>query len=341
MKILILEIRDTGGTGYTLAHAINNQTSHKAINLRAQKSFINYPAIADMGDYDASQCRSMIYNADLIVFEGVFKPLYDFFNLDPEKLKHTKKLFLCMGSEWRWGRKQLIEEADKLMGEYTVALGGAGMFLPTPEPPEGMKKPEDPDHEVEAHYLPVVRSFDEIRAKFSHSKKDLVALRSFSVPKKRVVFTHAPTSEAKKGSKTFHQVVTQVHQAVDYTTYMAITKQPWATTLGLLAQSDVLFDQDPPFPVGYGAISVEASIFGKPVVTQIDPRCRTWIKEKTGLTCPYISWDSYEDLYMKVLKLATDSKFRRRFGDLAYEYGRKLHDEKPVVDRFLKIVDKM
>jgi len=335
LKILILEVRDTGGTGYTLAHAINKQTSHHAVNLRAQKSFINYPAIANMGDYNVPQCKRMVQKADVLVFNGVFKPFYDAFDLNPKELKDKKKVFLCMGSEWRWGRKQLIEEADKLMKDYQIVLGGSGMFLPNPEHPEEDSMAEN------AEFLPVVRSFDEALLKYSSGTEDREAMQNFGTPKKRVIFTHAPTSEAKKGSRTFHHVVTQAMQAVPQLTYQTIRRQSWTTTLQLLGQSDLLFDQDPPFPVGYGAISVEACIFSVPVVTRVDSRCREWIRKKTGLNCPFISWDSHEDLYMKVLKLATEPKYRTRFGALCHSYGRQLHDEKPVVDRFMKILNKM
>jgi len=335
LKILILEVRDTGGTGYTLAHAINNQTTHQAVNLRAQKSFINYPTIANMGDYDVLQCKKMVDQADVLVFEGVFKPFYEAFDLDPKKLKDKKKLFLCMGSEWRWGRKQLIKEADELLQNYTIALGGSGMFLPNPE------YPEEDTYADNAEFLPVVRSFDELNNKYGYNTKDRQAMKAFGTPKKRVIFTHAPTSEEKKGSRTFHHVITQAMQAVPQLTFQTIRTQPWATTLSLLAQSDCLFDQDPPFPVGYGAISVEASMFKVPVVTKVDPRCREWIQKKTGLNCPYISWDGHEDLYMKVLKLATDKSYREHLGAQCYSYAKQLHDEKPVVDRFLKILDKM
>src|SRR4030043_165667 len=102
MKIVIPSVRDTGGTGWNLAHAINNvyPKQHQAIDLTAQKSYINYPTIASMGDYAKRQCRDMIYKADAIVFLGSFRPLFEGLHLSPARLKDKKKLLLFMASEW-------------------------------------------------------------------------------------------------------------------------------------------------------------------------------------------------------------------------------------------------
>ena len=110
MKIVIPSIRDTGGTGWTLAHAINNVSKgkHQAIDLTAQKSYINYPTMAHMGDYTKLQIRKMLYKADVVVFLGSFRPLFDGLKLSRRRLRDKKKLLLFMGSEWRGGRKGIL-----------------------------------------------------------------------------------------------------------------------------------------------------------------------------------------------------------------------------------------
>ena len=82
MKISILAVRDTGGTGYTLAHAINKITpEHHAINTRSMNTFIAYPTIVDMADYSRSKICEMVYGSDVVVFLGALKPFFEFFNL--------------------------------------------------------------------------------------------------------------------------------------------------------------------------------------------------------------------------------------------------------------------
>lgn len=339
MKILIANVRDTGGTGWNLAHAINNVSKgkHHAVNLTAQKSYINYPTMADMGDYGKSACRKMFNNADVIVFLGAFKPFLSKDGLAVQKrtIRDKKKLLLFMGSEWRYGRKQLMQQAEDLLAKnYGIAVGGSGMFLPG----------EDDEHTTVPNgtfFLPPCRAFTEIGGKYGVCNQDKTALEMFAVPKKRVIFTHAPTSEANKGSKSFYKAVTKAMQLVPNLTFSTVRGQPWVTTLRSLAVSDVLMDQDPPFPEAYGAISVEASIFRNVIVSRIHPECVRWLTEVMGTPPPIIGWKDDDDLMAKLYKLATDEELRKTFGNLAYEWMRKLHDEQPVVDRFMKIVDEI
>jgi hypothetical protein len=344
MKIVILAVRDTGGTGYTLAHAINKITpEHQAINIRGMNSYIAYPTIVDMADYDKTKIRDMIYGSDVTVFLGGISPFFDFFKLKRNRLKDTKKMLLCMGSEWRLGRDQLMKQADKLLGDYKIVLGGADMFLPLefPHPETGALIKMPAADESTVGYLPVVRSFDELQACYGISKPDAAALESFAVPRKRVVFTHAPTSETNKGSFMFYRAATRAQQSCPSMVFTTIRQQPWATTLSIIAKSDVLYDQAPPFPTAYGALSVEAGIFRLPSFSQVAPECRAFIERHTGLKTPHIVFSDEEDLYKKTVLMATDEKLRREFGEMNYQYCRQLHDEKPVVQRFFDIVGKM
>jgi len=343
VKILVLSVRDTGGTGYTLAHAINKICpEHQTVNIRGMNTFLDYPTIVDMADYNRTRIREMVYKADVILFLGAMQPFFEALRLRKNKLRDAKKILLCMGSEWRLGRDQLMAQADKLLGNYKIVLGGADMFLPLQfTAPDGSQKefPEVDPNEVS--YLPVVRSFQEITEKYYLSPTDQAALQSFGVPKKKTIFTHAPTSEINKGSILFYRVATRAMQACPNMVFATIRQQPWVACLATLSRSNVLFDQAPPFPTAYGALSVEAAIFHLPSFSQVDPRCREFIKHESGLDTPYITFEDEEDLFNKVVTLAREPKVREMFGELNYKYCKALHDEKPVVDRFMTIVEKM
>lgn len=299
--------------------------------------------MVSMGDYSRKSIRKMVYGSDVVVFLGGMKPFYEALNLRKTKMKDKKKLLLCMGSEWRLGRDQLIKQADKLLKNYKVALGGADMFLPLDivHPETNEPKHFDAADEDTVAYLPVVRAMDEIQERFGLCKTDEVALENFAVPKKQVVFTHAPTSERNKGSHIFYRACTMAQQACPNMVYTSIKQQPWVTVLSILAHSDVLYDQAPPFPTAYGALSVEAGVFRLPSFSQVAPECREFIKRHTGLNTPYLTFTDGDNLVEKSVALATDPKLRKVFGDANYEYCRQLHDEKPVVDRFMDIVEGM
>ena len=216
------------------------------------------------------------------------------------------------------------------------------MFLPLKfDLPDGSHKSFDAVDPKEVAYLPVVRSFEEIEEQYSRSKPDEDALASFGVKKKKVVFAHAPTSETNKGSHLFYRAATRAQQCCPSMIFQSIRQQTWATTLRILSNSDVLYDQAPPFPTAYGALSVEAGIFHMPSFSQVSPECRAFIKDQTGLDTPHIVFSNEEDLFKKTVYLASESDVRKQFGDMNYEYCKQLHDEKPVVDRFLKILEKM
>ena len=335
MKILIAGIRDVGGNAYNLAHAINKLTDHQAINLRAQSTYINFPCIADMGNYSMQQCRKMFYEADVIVFQSTLKPFFEGLGINKRKLKDKKNLLWCMGTEWRYGRKYLMQHTDFFLGNnHQILLGGSAMFFPGEDEE---KTPCPPD----AKWLPPVKSFSEISRRYNLCNQDQTALKSFATPKKKVVFCHAPTSEQKKGSPMFYRAVTQAMHALPDMSFLTIANRPWRSCLSLIAGSDVLLDQAPPFPVGYGAISIEASIFKLPVVTQIAPECIRWLKEQTGLDSPFVTFTDEEDLLAKIYRIAVDPKLRRILGTLNYKFCKAIHDEKPVVDRFLKILEEM
>jgi hypothetical protein len=331
LKIVFLAVRDTGGTAYTLAHAINKVTpEHQAVNIVGQNTFIQYPMIVDMADYSRKSLREMVYGSDVVVFLGAMQPFYESLHLQRKMMVDKKKILLCMGSEWRLGRDQLIEQADKVLGEYKIVLGGSDMFLALDIPDASGKlfKHFDAADEDEVAYLPVVRSFEEIQTKFGVNSADRLALESFSVPRRKVIFTHAPTSETNKGSHIFYRACTRAQQVCRELVFTSIRQQAWVTTLGILSRSDVLYDQAPPFPTAYGALSVEAGIFGLPSFSQVSPECHDFIKKHTGLDTPYITFSDDEDLFKKTVALTQDADLRRHYGKLNYDYCRQLHDEK-------------
>lgn len=312
------------GAAYTLSHAINKLTPYHAINLRSTNSFAEYPAFAEMRDYDATSCRRMIEKADVVIFHTAIRPYLSAFGLNKQRLKN-KKLFLYFhGSELRFYGKEILAQADEMLETYTILVSTPDLLLHCPKP---------------AKWLPVARSFTEIRQRWSLCKQDREALKSFAEPKVKVVFAHAPSDETKKGSETFYRVVTRVMQELPHVAFMTIRNQPWYACLRLLSSADVYMDQDPPFLGSYGMTSVEASVWNMPLISRMSSEVVEIIKKETGLNSPFITWRDEDDLTAKVFLLAQDEKLRRKFGAEAYNYCRQVHDEAPVVSRFTRILE--
>lgn len=345
MKILFLCVRDTGGTAYTLSHAVNRVTpENQAVNVVSMNTFIRYPVMVDMADYNRSKIREMVNRSDVVVFLDAVKPLCEALRLTKKVLKDKKKILLQMGSLWRLARDDVVKEADRYLGRdsYRIALGDPALFLPldVQNPNTGEEKHFDASDDTMIDWLPPVRGFDEIEQMFGISKPDQAAVEEFGVPRKRVIFVHAPTSETNKGSQIFYKAATEALQACPNMVFTTVKQLPWATTLSTIAKCDVLYDQAPPFRTTYGALSVEAAIFRLPSFSQVDPECRDFFLKHTGMKPPHIAFADPEDLLSKTIMIASDEKLRRSFGNANYDFCRQVHDEKPVVTRLLNIIDK-
>lgn len=327
-------MRDFAGAAYALSHAINKQNpEHASINLRGLGNIYNYPRIAEMRDYDVPSCRQMVYKSDVVVFHSVVKPYYEGLNLDPKKVKDKKKLLYFHGTEMRKAGDKIIGQAKQLMGDFEILVSTPDLFFYTDE---------------KVHWMPVCRSFTEIRRKYMMCNQDKQALQTFwgsiekfKHAKRKVIFTHAPSDEYKKGSPLFYRVITRVMKDLPQVNFQSVKNQPWDSCLRFLSHADVYFDSNAPFEYAYGAVSVEASIFRIPVVTKLSNTVIQKIKELTGLKSPFITFTDEDDLYPRAFRLGADAKLRRKFGKMTYEYCRAVHDEKPVAERFLKIVDGM
>ena len=296
------------------------------MNLRTGDNIFRYPTMAEMRHYGPEHCRQMIKNSDVIVFHSAVRPFIDALNLTDEMLKDKKAVVYFHGSELRGLGRVLLDQADTLLNKAQIVVSTPDLFY----------------HAPDAKWLPVCRSFSEITRRYGICNQDEAAKQSFGVPKQNVVFTHAPSSEFKKGSTTFYRVITKLIKELPYVNYLTIQNQPWRTCLHLMSQVDVHLGQDPPFTPGpYGQIDVEASIYKIPTITKLASYTIQKIKELTGRNNPFIIFQDEEDLYMKTYRLATEPKLRQMFGKLAYKYCKAVHDEKPVVDRFLQIIEEM
>jgi hypothetical protein len=324
LKILNLSVGDFSGVAYTLSHAMNKyHPEHSTINLRSHSSF-SYPTIAEMRDYDIKLCKKIIMKADVILFHSAIKPLFQGLHFKPKDLEGKKKIIYFLGTELRQIGTQLFEQAREYLGAFQALIDIPDLFFYTKE---------------KVKWLPSCRSFSEISHMYGRCNQDTKALEQFAVPRKKVIFCHAPSDEYKKGTATFNKVITDVMKLNPTVNYLPIRNQTWANCLQSLSMADVVFDSDPPFEYSYGMIAVEASIFKIPVVTKISNRVIEKIKEETGLKSPFITFNDEDDLFEKAYRLGREEDTRRMFGNMCYRYCKKLHDEKPVADKLMRIIE--
>jgi len=323
MKIMNLSFADSAGAAFSLAHALNKREGISSINLRANNNYINYPTIAAIRDYTEIGCRQLVHNADTVVFHTAIKPFYTALHLDQKQMKDKKKLLYFHGSDCRNYGKQIIEQADEMMGDYEVLVSTPDLLEIVPQ----------------AHWMPCVRSFSEISKRYGLCNQDKKALKAFGGGKTKIVLGHAPTNIERKGSTLFFRIITEIMQNFPHCEFAAIKNMPWTSCLRELSRCNILYDQ---YVTGaYGMVSVEAAIFKTAVFCRLEPKVHAMMEAESGLHQPFIQWETDDDLRTQSFMLVDNVKLQKKFGKMAYDYCKRIHDEKPVTDRFLKIVDGM
>ncbi len=312
------------GAAYTLAHALNKQKDIQAAAIRAANNYINYPTIADVKFYNQEACTKMILNADIIVFHTAVAPYLSAYKLDPAKLADKKKLLYFHGSDCRYYGKAIMQQADEAFnGDYETLVSTPDLLEVVPT----------------AHWLPVARSFSEIRNRYGLCGQDHAALKALGGESPKVTLGHAPTNQERKGSALFFKVITEMIQKNPLVEYQVIQNMTWDSCLRAMSSMDVYYDQ---WLIGaYGLAAVEAAIFKAAVFCKLNPQVMDAIERETGFKNPFIQWETEDELRERSSALVESEPLRRKFGRIAYDYCKAVHDEKPVTERFLKIVEAM
>lgn len=310
------------GSAYTLSHALNKIPGIDAVNMRANNNYIDYPTIADMKFYREETCREMVYKADVVVFHTAVNPFMTGMHLDPRMIK-GKKLLYFHGSDVRTYGKTILQQADEKLVAYEVLVSTPDLLQLVPQ----------------AVWLPVARPIGELIRHYGMCGQDHRALKAFGGDVRKTVLSHAPTSQERKGSALFYKTITTLIQHNALVEYQAIQNVTWDQCLRALGKTDIYFDQH--IIGAYGLAAVEASMFKAAVFCKLNPTCIDIYEKETGLKQPFIQWESDEDLLNKAMMLVNKQSLIRTFGNKGYEYIKKVHDEKPVAERFLKIVEGM
>jgi hypothetical protein len=335
VKVLNACFTDSGAAAYSLSHALNKVPGISSINLRTSNSFVNYPTLAEVRYYGEENCKRMIEDSDIIVFQTSVRPFFSALHLDPEKIKKKKLMLYFQGSEARHLGAQIIEDAGKLMGHYQLLvstpdlLPGCNEALEKVFPGEGRK----------AIWLPVARDFQQLKAQFGMAPRDRKALKQWKGVARKTVICHAPTNLEIKGSAQFYPVITELVETLQEVEFLSIKDVPWDTCMRLLSTIDILYDQC--VLGGYGMISVEASIWGTSIFCKLLPEVITVMQKESGVPQPFIQWETPDDLRTQSFMLAQEPKLRKKFGTLAWNYCWTMHDDLNVAERFLKIADQM
>lgn len=323
MKILNLSVEDMAGAGYCLSHALNKTGKHQSVALRMANNYINYPTMCDAKYYNKEAIQKIIQSADVLVFHTAILPYMSAFNLTAEGLTTKKCLLYFHGTDCRHYGKTIVKQAQEHLCDFEILVS-------TPDLLEYMP---------EAVWMPVARSFTEIKDKYTLQPSDLKALKALKAEQIKVTVGHAPTNTERKGSDLFLKIITELIQADPLNEYQVIQNMSWDSCLRALSNVDIYFDQH--IVGAYGLASVEAAIFKAAVFCKLSSNVLDIMKAETGMCNPFIQWETEDELRERSFLLVKDAKSRERFGKIAFDYCKAVHDEQPVAERFIKIVEEM
>jgi hypothetical protein len=323
VKILNLSVEDMAGAAYTLSHAINKTSNHSAINIRMANNYINYPTLADAKYYNEESIRKIIDASDVIVFHTAILPYMSAFHLDKTSLKNKKCLLYFHGTDCRHYGKVIIQQAKEALGNFEVLVSTPDLLEYLPE----------------ATWMPVCRSFSEIKEKYTLPIKDKTALIALNANPIKTTVGHAPTNTERKGSALFLKIITELIQNDPTVEYQVIQNMSWDSCLSAMSNISVYYDQH--IIGAYGLAAVEASIFKAAVFCKLSTQVLDTLKSETKIANPFIQWETEDDIRERSFALVHDAKIRKRFGTIAYNYCKAVHDEQPVATRFLKLVEGM
>jgi hypothetical protein len=266
----------------------------------------------------------MIMKTDVLVFHTAMLPFMQTFQLNKEMLKDKKKLLYFHGSDCRTYGDLIIEQANVLWEDYEILVSTPDLLELVPSG---------------SHWLPVARSFSELTSKYVPSRRDAAALRSFGEEHTNIIMGHAPTNPEMKGSNVFFRVITKVIKQIPNAEYMPIQNLSWDSCMRTMAMLDIFYDQC--VLMAYGTAAVEAAVFKMPVICPLKQSVMDAMKEATDAPQPFIQFKTEGELEDISVLLCLQKKGREEFGERAYNYAKAVHDEKPVADKFMSIVEAM
>jgi len=320
MRIVQIGLRETAGSMFFLAHAINKLTKHRAVNIRFLGSYLRYPAMIDGGEYGRDEVRKMLYKADVVHFHICAHPLFESLQLDPRKFEDKATFLYYHGSQLRTLGDDLTAENREVLPDHVATVSTPDLL----------------DYVEDGVWLPVIRPFKELEERFGMSRRDERAIRLFS-KKRQIFFVHPTTGVEKKGSQVFFEAVTKAIRMNEHIRFVSVMNTTWDMCMRRIGMSDVMLGD-----AKLGIIqltAVEAAIFRVPVVSLLTPETRQMYVDQVGEAPPFVSWNSIGDLIDKINVLTEKPDVRKILGQQIHDYLQPLHDERPVVDKYLGLIE--
>ena len=321
MKIMFLNARDLAGVTYNFAKAINKYTKHEADQIATkQVSVMKNPAMHYFNNEDKEEQRRLIYESDAIIFHE-WMGIPTVMKLDIKKLR---KKILAVTFGGAGFRKPLFRQ--HCMEYYGKISDNVKYMVHSPDFPE--EKPDWP-------WIPRCVAIDELREKYDYAKLEppIVAISPHPMSDGVNPATGNVSDIFSKASSQLNDKDLKFH-ARRISTYKGGVDND--TCLMLKAPASIFFDRI--YKV-FGLNSIEAATFESAVVTGTNQFALDYIKQSTGVSCPFTIVNNWKEVGEAFEKLISDPEYRRRKGLECYKYVDAIHSGKVSAERIVKILE--
>jgi len=321
MKIMFLNARDLAGVTYNFAKAINKYTKHEADQIATtQVSVMKNPAMHYWNNEDKEKLRQLIYDSDAIVFHEWLGIPTNAMKLDIKKLRGKIFAVTFGGAGFR-----KIRFRQNCMKYYNELFDNVKYMVQSPDFPE----------EEDWPWVPRCVATDELREKYNYVKHvpPVVATSPHpmsdgvnpAVGNVSDVFKKVTSRLSGRGFKFKANCISNYEGGVDND-----------TCLKLKAPASIFFDR---LYKVFGLNSIEAATFESAVVTGTNQFALDYIKQSTGITCPFTIVNNWKEVSESFEELISDPKYMRQKGLECYKYAEAVHGGKTSAERIIKILE--
>ena len=321
MKIMFLNSLDLAGLAYNLCNAVNKYTNHEADHIVTKiDPILKYPRMHYFGPHNASELRQLVYDSDALIFNewpGIWKAM----DLDIEKLRNKIIGVTFGGAGFRklMYRNKNVEHYNKISGDVKYMLHSVDFLKQAPDWP----------------WICPCFGIEELRKQYDYAKSEPPVVATSPCP-----VSDGVNPAMGKVSDGFKGVVKRLKDKGLKFKSNCISSYaggvPNAECLRLKAPASIFFDR---LYMIYGMNSIEAAGFESAVVTETSRFARKKIHQLSGVKCPFVIVNTWEEVEEAFAALISDSKYRRNKGLECYKYAEAVHGGKFSANRLIKALE--
>lgn len=312
MNILSLNISDLGGLSYNLCQAINELTSHHAVNLVAIRPFTKKPVMIHYGRKMnlelRRKLRRWVANADVLHINEKWSCVARY-GVRPQECRGKKVIYHAHGSIFRRRSGWLLRKFRGAFPQLKIITSTPDLLAYAPK----------------ASWFPSIVPIGKYRRDYRIQR---------NTPP--IVYYSPSGSSTEEMKRVIGRVLRELRRERLRVNLKMTTGVTHKSNMTRKAKADIYYDEIAPSPF-YGVNAIEAAVFEMAVICNMNAYARRYMRQH-GYQCPFLRARSKADLKRVLRKLVNNSAYRQKSGKASYKYAVKFHARPKCIKRFLALV---